>query len=715
MDKCGSGTALRRYPGTSAMPAPAENDRSMAEDLQKTRNIGITAHIDAGKTTVTERVLYFTGKSYKIGEVHDGTAVMDYLAEEQRRGITITSAATTCPWNDYTINLIDTPGHVDFTIEVERSLRVLDGAVAVFCGVGGVEAQSETVWRQAERYDVPRICFVNKLDRVGADFEMVVDDIRQRLDGNAVPLQLPMIEGGEFVGQIDLVGERALFYREAEIAAELVVKDVPAEYADAVQVARHDMIEGIAGADDALMEKYVHEEPISPADLKAAIRRCVIANKLHPVLCGSALKHMGVRALLDAICDYLPSPLDMPAVTGKESSDSERLIERRACPDDPFSALVFKIVSDRHGDLYFIRIYSGTLKAGTRVLNSSRQKKEIVSRIWEMHAKQRIRRDQATAGDIVAVVGPKHSFTGDTLCDTRELIILEMMDFPEPVISMSIEPASNADKDRLSEALQVLGREDPTFRWGGDRETGQLLISGMGELHLDVLHTKLTREMGLSVRVGMPRVAYKETISGTAEAEGRFIRQTGGRGQYGVVMLKVAPSEVTSGETVRFVNEIKQGAIPREYISSVEEGVRDAVTSGPLAGYPMTGLVVTLLGGKHHPVDSSEMAFANAGAMAFNSAVGKASPVFLEPIMLLEVSAPEAYLGGITGDLNARRADITGLDGRERYRKLTAKVPLSEMFGYTTALRSLTQGRGTCTLEPLTYGVVPAEVAARLH
>ena len=687
----------------------------MAEDLQKTRNIGIAAHIDAGKTTVTERVLYFTGKSYKIGEVHDGTAVMDYLPEEQRRGITITCAATTCPWKDYTVNLIDTPGHVDFTIEVERSLRVLDGAVAVFCGVGGVEAQSETVWRQAERYDVPRICFVNKLDRVGADFDMVVEDVRQRLATNAVPLQLPMGAGGDFAGQIDLVDERALFYRPAEIAAELVVKDVPPEYADMVGAARHDMIESIAGADDALMEKYVHEEPIAPAELKAAIRRCVIANKVHPVLCGSALKHMGIRALLDAVCDYLPSPLDLPGVTGREKPDSDRLISRHARPDDPLSALVFKIVSDRHGDLYFIRIYSGTLKAGTRVLNPSRQKKEIVSRIWEMHAKQRIRRDQASAGDIVAVVGPKHSFTGDTLCDTRQPIILEMMDFPEPVISMSIEPASAADRDRLSDALQVLGREDPTFRWGGDRETGQLLISGMGELHLEVLHNKLSREMGLSVRVGTPRVAYRETISAAAEAEGRFVRQTGGRGQYGVVVLAVAPAEKTSAEAITFINEIRQGAIPREYISAVEEGVHDAATSGPLAGYPMTGLVVTLLGGKHHPVDSSEMAFANAAAMAFKAAVDKAAPVFLEPIMLLEVTTPEAYLGGITGDLNARRANITGLERRGRYRKLTATVPLSEMFGYTTVLRSLTQGRGTSTLEPLTYAVVPAEVAARLH
>ncbi len=687
----------------------------MAENLEQLRNIGIVAHIDAGKTTVTERVLYFTGKSYKIGEVHDGTAVMDYLVEEQERGITITSAATTCPWRDHVINLIDTPGHVDFTIEVERSLRVLDGAVIVFCGVGGVEAQSETVWHQADRYKVPRLCFVNKLDRVGSDLELVLGQIRDRLGARPVAVQIPMGAGADFVGQIDLVERRAIFYEPAEVATRMRIEDVPAEYARAVEQARHDMIETVAETDDALMAKYVHEQPMSAAEIKSAIRRAVLANRLQPVLCGSALRHMGVRLLLDAVCDYLPSPLDLPPVTGHEKIGSEKMIQRRPDPQEPFAALVFKILSDQHGDLYFIRVYSGLLKANSRVLNSNRQKKEIVSRIWEMHAKQRIRRDQAGPGDIVALVGPRHSLTGDTLCEARKPIVLESMSFPDPVISMSIEPAGAAERDRLSDALASLRREDPTFRCQVDRETGQLLISGMGELHLEVLRNKLIRDMGVLVKVGTPRVAYKETISAVAEAEGRFIRQTGGRGQFGVVLLRVQPKPTGEGaEPITFTSAVRQGAIPGEFIPAVEEGVRDAATSGPLAGYPMTGIHVTLLDGKHHPVDSSTVSFAQAGALAFRAAVDQAQPVFLEPIMRLEVIMPEAYLGGVTGDLNARRAEITGMEHRGSFRKLTAKVPLAQMFGYTTVLRSLTQGRGSCTLEPLTYDVVPAEVAKAL-
>jgi len=676
----------------------------MARSLQQIRNIGIAAHIDAGKTTVTERVLYFTGKSHKIGEVHDGTAVMDYLTEEQQRGITITSAATTCPWKDHVINLIDTPGHVDFTIEVERSLRVLDGAVVVFCGVGGVEAQSETVWRQADRYRVPRLCFVNKMDRVGADFELVVDEIRGRLGGKAVVVQVPMGAGDTFAGQIDLVRRKAYFYEPFEAATRMTARDVPPEYADAVEQARHDMIEAVAEVDDELMAKYVHEEPISEEDLAAAIRREVIASRLQPVLCGSALKHIGVRLLLDAVCDYLPSPLDVPPVQGHDRRDAEKAIARAASEDEPFAGLVFKIVSDRHGDLYFTRVYSGVLKAGSRVLNATRDKKEIVSRIWEMHAKQRIRRDRAGPGDIVALVGPKHSLTGDTLTDTRE-----------PVISMSIEPASASDKDRLVEAMQGLRREDPTFQYATDRETGQMLMSGMGELHLEVLYHKLTREMGLGVRVGRPRVAYKETVSAAAEAEGRFIKQFGGRGQYGVVALRVEPYAPPKGaDPIQVVNEIKQGAIPAEYIPSVEEGIRDAATSGPLGGYPMINLAVTLLDGKHHPVDSSEVAFHRAGAMAFREAVESDSPIYLEPIMRLEVVVPESFLGAVTGDLNARRSEITQMEHRGDYRKLTAEAPLVSMFGYSTVLRSLTQGRGSYAMEPLRYGVVPPDVAARL-
>jgi len=687
----------------------------MSKKLQQVRNIGIAAHIDAGKTTVTERILYFTGKSYKIGEVHDGTAVMDYLLEEQQRGITITSAATTCPWRDHVINLIDTPGHVDFTIEVERSLRVLDGAVAVFCAVGGVEAQSETVWRQAERYRVPRLCFINKMDRVGADFETVVDEIRDRLGANPVPLQLPLGAGADFRGQIDLIRRRALLYEPAEIATELKVAEVPPELTETVEAARHRLIETVAESDDELMGKYVHEEPIGPEDIQAAIRRGVIANRLHPVLCGSALKHMGIRALLDAVCDYLPSPLDLPAVQGHDIRDPSRKITRQPREDEPFAALVFKIVSDQHGDLYFVRVYSGRLKTNSRVLNANSGKKENVSRILEMHANHRIPLKQASAGDIVALIGPKHSYTGETLCDPRAPVMLERMDFPEPVISMSIEPTSAAERDRLSEALKALSREDPTFRCDSDRETGQLLISGMGELHLEVLAHKLVRDMGVSVKVGTPRVAYKETIAASAEAEGRFIRQTGGRGQYGVVLLRVEPHSSAKGpEPVQFISEIRGGAIPPEYIPAVEEGVRDAATSGPLAGYPMTNVKVTLLDGKHHPVDSSPVAFARAGAMAFEAAVEKASPVFLEPIMRLEVVVPESHLGAVTADLNARRAEITALEHRGRFCKIAARVPLQSMFGYTTVLRSLTQGRGSSSLEPLTYAVVPTEVAKKL-
>ncbi len=680
----------------------------------------MAAHIDAGKTTVTERILYFAGKSYKIGEVHDGTAVMDYLVEEQARGITITSAATTLPWKDYTINLIDTPGHVDFTIEVERSLRVLDGAVAVFCAVGGVEAQSETVWNQAQRYNVPRICFINKMDRPGADFETVIHEIQDRLGATPVALQIPMGAGAEFAGQIDLIEQQAFFYEQADIAMDLKVGEIPAAYADTVEQARHDMIEAVAESDDELMEKYVHEEPISATDIKLAIRRAVISNRIHPVLCGSALKHMGVRVLLDAICDYLPSPLDVPPVTGRRNSEDEQVIERRPDIDEPFSALVFKVASDLHGDLYYIRIYSGSLKAGTRVLNPVRQKREIVSRIWEMHAKQRIRRDHADAGDIVAVVGPKSSLTGDTLCDSHEPVILEKIRFPKPVISMSIEPTSSDGKDRLGEAMATLRREDPTFRTEVDRETGQMLISGMGELHLEIIRNKLVRDMGVPVRVGKPRVAYRETITVAAESEGRFIRQTGGRGQYGVVVLRVEPTPADAEDKsedkgkIIVVDKIKGGAIPKEYISSVREGVIDEATGGPLAGYPMTDVTVTLLDGKHHPVDSSELAFARAGAMAFSEAVKNASPVFLEPIMRLEVMVPEIHLGAVTGDLNARRSEIAAMERRENYCKLIARAPLSEMFGYATILRSLTQGRGTYAMEPVSYKIVPAEVASKL-
>ena len=684
----------------------------MAIDLQQVRNIGIMAHIDAGKTTVTERILYFAGRTYKIGEVHDGTAVMDYLTEEQQRGITITSAATTFKWGSCTINLIDTPGHVDFTIEVERSLRVLDGAIAVFCGVGGVEPQSETVWAQAEKYRVPRLCFINKLDRVGADFARAVSEVASRLEANPVVLQLPMGSGDDFVGQMDLIRRKAYFYDAADIATTLREAEIPAEYRDQVASARHDLVEKVADSDDKLMGKFLHDEQIMEEEIHAAIRAGTLSGKLYPVLCGSALNHMGIRPLLEAVVAYLPSPLDVPPVVGHQSLTSPKIIERKADVDEPFAGLVFKITSDQHGDLNFVRVYSGRVKAGSRVLNSTQGKKEIVSRIWEMHAKQRIRREEATAGDIVALVGLKASITGDTLCDTRNQVILERLEFPEPVITMSIEPKTNADRQRLGEAMQILGREDPSFRWRYDAETGETTISGMGELHLEIVRNKLVRDMNLGVRVGKPSVAYKETVRSEARAVGRFVRQTGGRGQFGVAELQVEPCRPgPDDETIIFVDQTKGGAIPREFVRSVEQGVRDAAGSGPLAGYPMLNIKITLLDGKHHSVDSSDIAFQQAGALAFNEAVSKADPALLEPIMSLNVVTPEEYLGAVTGDLNRRRAAIKQMSHRGKYRVLSIEAPLVEMFGYATQLRSLTQGRATHTMEPHLYALMPVQVA----
>ena len=691
-------------------------DTVMTTDVAKIRNIGIMAHIDAGKTTVSERILFFAGRTYKIGEVHDGTAVMDYLVEEQQRGITITSAATSLAWRDCTVNLIDTPGHVDFTIEVERSLRVLDGAVAVFCGVGGVEAQSETVWRQAERYHVPRLCFINKMDRMGADFERVTKEIADRLLGNPIVLQLPMGEADKYCGEIDLVARKAHFYDPAEVGVTLRVDEIPAEHRDHAEVARHDLIEKAADFDDRLMEKFLHDPTnISAEEIIPAIRLGTLAGRLHPVLCGSALNHMGIHAVLDAVVDYLPSPLDRPAVVGHESLRGDKTVQRKPLAEEPFAALVFKITSDEHGDLSFIRIYSGRLKGNTRLLNSTQDKKENVARIWEMHANKRIRREEASVGDIVAVVGLKSSLTGDTLCDTRHPIVLERLEFPDPVIAMSIEPNTNADKQRLGEALNTLRREDPSFRYRYDAETGQTVIAGMGELHLEIVKNKLVRDMGLDVRVGRPSVAYKETIRSCAQAEGRFIRQTGGRGQYGVVELRVEPFIPQEGEEpLIFEDGTKGGVVPREFIPSVEQGVRDAATSGPLAGYPMLNIKATLLDGKYHPVDSSDLAFQHAGALAFNEAVAKATPVFLEPMMWLQVTTPEDYVGSVTGDLNARRAEIKEMEHRGQFRVLKALAPLAEMFGYSTQLRSITQGRGTSTMEPHSYAIAPAHVAEEL-
>ncbi|MDP6637010.1 MAG: elongation factor G [Phycisphaerae bacterium] len=683
----------------------------MAKKPGKLRNIGVMAHIDAGKTTVTERILYFAGRTYKIGEVHNGTAVMDYLIEEQQRGITITSAATTFIWDDTTVNLIDTPGHVDFTVEVERSLRVLDGAVAVFCAVGGVEAQSETVWRQGDRYGVPRLCFINKLDRIGADFETVVKEIRARLDANPVVVQLPMGSSEDLKGQVDLVRRKAYFYDPDDVATILRVEDVPEDMVDEVENARVEMIEAAAECDDDLMAKYIGDEEISEDIIVAALRKGTIAGKIQPVLCGSALKHVGVRPLLDAIVDYLPDPADIPDVQGHESLDkSSREITRKSDPSEPFSALVFKLASDQHGYLNYVRVYSGTLKSNTRVLNSTQNKKENVTRIWEMHAKQRIRREQAVAGDIVALVGMNDSVTGDTLCDPKSPVVLERLEFPDPVITMSIEPRTNADKQALANALNILRREDPSFRYSYNKETGQSTISGMGELHLEIVKNKLTRDLGLDVHVGRPSVAYKETIQTSASAEGRFVRQTGGRGQFGVVELSVEPwRDEDDDQAITFVDSSKGGVVPKEFIPSVVEGVRDAATCGVLAGYPMLNIKVTLLDGKHHPVDSSDVAFRQAGAMAFEAAVEKASPVFLEPIMRVQVTVPETFVGAVTGDLNARRSEIRDMVQRGQYRVLTAEIPLAEMFGYATQLRSLTQGRGNSTMEPLSYRPTPSQ------
>jgi elongation factor G len=689
----------------------------MSKDLQQLRNIGVMAHIDAGKTTVSERILYFAGRTHKIGEVHDGTTVMDYLEEEQQRGITITSAATTLQWRGHTVNLIDTPGHVDFTIEVERSLRVLDGAVAVFCAVGGVEAQSETVWRQAEHYHVPRVCFINKLDRLGADFEMVVREIAVRLHANPIVLQLPIGQSDTFAGQIDLIRRKAYYYDPAEIATTLREEEVPAEHHDAMELARHEMIEKAAEFDEAMMEKYIHNdlENISEEEIRRAIRRGTIANKLQPVLCGSALRHMGIRPLLDAVVDYLPSPLDVPPVEGHEDLKTDKVIFRKPSPDEPFAALVFKIVSDQHGDLFFLRVYSGTLVSGTRVLNSTQDKKENITRLWRMHAKQRERVEEASAGDIVAVVGLKAAITGDTMCDPRHPIVLERLEFPDPVITMSIEPRTSADKNRLFEALGILRREDPSFSYRFDGETGQTTISGMGELHLEIIKNKLVRDMGVDVHVGKPKVAYKETILGVGQAEARFIRQTGGRGQFAVVELRVEPFSPALGqEPIAFEDATKGGAIPKQYIVSVQQGVRDAATSGPLSGYPMQNIKAILLDGKDHPVDSSDLAFQQAGAMAFNDAIAKANPVFMEPIMRLAVTTPEEYLGAVTGDLNARRAEIKEMEQRGKYRVMLATVPLAEMFGYSTQLRSLTQGRATSTMEPHSYAPAPAAVTEQI-
>jgi elongation factor G len=681
------------------MPRPAPLDR--------TRNIGIMAHIDAGKTTTTERILFYTGISHKIGEVHDGAATMDWMVQEQERGITITSAATTCFWKDHRVNIIDTPGHVDFTIEVERSLRVLDGAVAVFCGVGGVEPQSETVWRQADRYQVPRLAFVNKMDRVGADFDRVVLQIRERLNANPVVLQIPLGAEEKLRGAIDVVRMKAIVWDDDNLGSNYHEEAIPADVADAAAAAREKLLEAVADLDEALMEKYLggEAEKITEAEIRAALRKGTIAMKIIPVMCGSAFKNKGVQTLLDAVVDYLPSPLDIPPVHG-DNPDNGKDETRTASDDQPFTALAFKIMTDPYvGSLTFLRVYAGVLASGSYAFNSIKGRKERVGRLLKMHANKREEIKEAYAGDICAAVGLRDTTTGDTLCDEDKPIVLERMTFPEPVISIAIEPKTKADQEKLGGALARLASEDPSFRVSSDAETAQTLISGMGELHLEIIVDRLMREFKVDANVGKPQVAYRETIRKAVENETRFIRQTGGRGQYGHVVLKVEPQQAGAG--FAFVDGTKGGVIPREYMPAIEKGIKEALDSGVLAGYPVVDVKATVTYGSYHEVDSSEMAFKIAGSMCFKEACAKADPVILEPIMALEVVTPEDFMGDVIGDVSRRRGRISGQEPRGHTQVISGQVPLAEMFGYATDLRSRTQGRATFTMQFSHYEPVP--------
>jgi elongation factor G len=705
----------------------------MSRDMSKIRNIGIAAHIDAGKTTVSERILYYTGKIHKMGEVHEGTATMDFDPEEQKRGITINSAATTCPWDRfgerYTVNLIDTPGHVDFTAEVERSMRVLDGAVAVFDGKEGVEAQSETVWRQATKYNVPRLCFINKMDKLGADFEFSFNSIRERLGAPAVAVQIPIGQSSTFQGTIDLIRGIAIYYNlkdEKDKGKTQIEKPVPAEFKEKYDHWRHELIEKVAETDDFLMQKYLEGVEPTEEEIRKGLRAATISFKLHPVFCGSALKYVGVQRLLDGVIDYLPSPADAPPVKGHDIKDPEKVIERKGDPSDPFCGLVFKIVNDQHGDLTYVRIYSGQLEKGSRVLNSNRGKRENISRMFQMHAADRNPIDVAEAGDIVACIGIKEALTGDTLCSEDAPIILERPTFPEPVISMSIEPKTAADKQKLGEALTTLRREDPTFQAHYDEETGQTIIAGMGELHLEILRLRLTRDHKVEVLVGKPKVAYKETITRAAlNVRGKHVKQTGGRGQYGDCVINLEPFDGKNAEPellkkwgwedgIAFENKVFGGSIPKEYIPSIEYGCRMAAKTGVLANYPLINAKVTLVDGSSHPVDSSQVAFEQAGVLAFKDACQRAAVTLLEPIMKVVVTTPEDFVGNVTGDLNRRRGLITNSDQRGNTRIIESEVPLAEMFGYTTDLRSMSQGRASSVMEPCRYAPVPASVKAAI-
>ena len=680
--------------------------------LERTRNIGIMAHIDAGKTTTTERILYYTGKNYKIGEVHEGAATMDWMVQEQERGITITSAATTCMWRDHTINIIDTPGHVDFTVEVERSLRVLDGAVAVFDAVAGVEPQTETVWRQANKYNVPRMCFVNKMDRVGADFYRCVEMIIDRLDCTVAVVQLPIGAEADFLGVVDLVGNRALIWEDG-MGEEFKIAEIPAEMADQAAEARDALIDVLSTFDDNVMEKYLADEEITAADLNAALRAGTLSTAIVPILCGTAFKNKGVQPMLDAVVDYLPSPSDIPATVGTLPNKDDE-VTREVSDDAPFSALAFKIMTDPYvGKLTYMRVYSGTFEKGGTLVNTTKGKKERIGRLLQMHANSREDVDVVRTGDIVAAVGLKQTTTGDTLADPDNPIVLEVMEFPEPVIHVAVEPKTKADQDKLGKALYALSEEDPTFRVRTDEETNQTVISGMGELHLEVLVDRMLREFNVDANVGKPQVAYRETIRNTVEkVEEKYVRQTGGKGQYGHVVITVEPTGPGGG--YEFVDAISGGVIPKEYIPSINAGMIESLTSGVLAGYPMVDLRVTLTYGSYHDVDSSEMAFKIAGSMAIKKATRAAKPVLLEPVMAVEVVTPEDYMGDVIGDLSSRRGRVEGMDQRGNSQVIRAQVPLADMFGYATDLRSRTQGRATYSMQFHAYNEVPEAVAKEI-
>lgn len=684
--------------------------------IERVRNIGIMAHIDAGKTTTTERILYYTGVTYKIGEVHEGAATMDYMEQEQERGITITAAATTCHWSgadeqflEHRINIIDTPGHVDFTIEVERSLRVLDGAIAVFDAVAGVEPQTETVWRQADRYSVPRMCFVNKMDRAGADFERCIEMMRDRLKANAIPVQLPIGSEEKFLGIIDLVEMKAVVYEEETLGAKYHSEDIPAEFKDQAEAARVVLLEAIAETDEVLLEKYLSGQPLERSEIIEGIRKCCLDMSMVPVLCGSAFKNKGVQPLLDAVIEFLPSPIDVPPMVGFDPDDEEKELTRKSDDNEPFSALAFKIIADPHGTLSYIRVYSGTINSGDSVYNVRTGKRGRLGRLVKMHANKREDVSHLEAGDIAAVVGLKDVITGDTLCDEKQRIQLEAIDFPDPVISVAIEPKTKADQDKLGSALGKISQEDPSFRMESDEETGQTIISGMGELHLEIIVDRLTREFGVAANVGKPQVAYREAIFKSVEKNHKFVRQSGGRGQYGHVVIKIYPRE--RGEGFLFNNQIKGGSIPREFIPAVEKGIIEALASGVLAGYQVIDVGVDLIDGTYHEVDSSEMSFKICGSQAVKEAVKEAGPRLLEPIMSVEVVTPDDFMSNVVGDINRRRGKILGMEARPGAQVIDGDVPLGEMFGYATDLRSQTQGRATFTMQFSHYDPVPNNVA----